>query len=491
MASREGHPYVLSIPNIKLLLHSNAIQIFKHTFNFFKNYGHEPQEVRLQVAFGKGPDGFWTNCFPSPLIEQFSSDIKKFGKVLQIIKWTMPILGLVPIRIMLRLFFFSKDFGDKMVYPLIALFLGTGNQTANVSCAILERLFDDPNMKLWDYDPDTLLPNLPTMVTFPNLHTFYEDWKNDLISKGVRIRLKTSVSEIVHRNSDGVVLKTRPFEMADDNSKGQHTGPESPPEKFDQLVMCVLADDALKLLGKTASRTEKFVLGGASFYDDITITHSDSKYFNKHYETKFDPELCAEPKSKSQQQQVTFAKGDAKGPNGEPAGFKPMYYTKSYKEDPKKIEMSFDCSNYQHQFRTNKGGSVGDDEGKEHVYQSIFLDKNNQEMWTWNEIAEEKVIEKKWWHQLGHRWQHYFRVVPGMMFLNGKKNTYFAGSWTLVNMHELALVSGISAAYRLGADYVKFDDFAEDFFSKYLLLSHGVRFGKEEKRRQKGGGKTN
>jgi hypothetical protein len=50
-------------------------------------------------------------------------------------------------------------------------------------------------------------------------------------------------------------------------------------------------------------------------------------------------------------------------------------------------------------------------------------------------------------------------------------------------MHELACVSGIAAAYRLGADYVKFDDFAEDFFSKYLLVSHGVRYGAEQKRR--------
>jgi hypothetical protein len=49
---------------------------------------------------------------------------------------------------MLRMFFFSKSFGDKMAYPLIALFLGTGNQTANVACTILERLFGDPNMKL-------------------------------------------------------------------------------------------------------------------------------------------------------------------------------------------------------------------------------------------------------------------------------------------------------------------------------------------------------
>lgn len=101
--------------------------IFKHTFNFFRKYGHEPQEVKLQVSFGQGKDGFWTNVFPSQLVDQYSSDIKKFGKVLKLIKWTMPVLGIVPIRIMLRMFFFSKGFGDKMVFPLIALFLGTGN----------------------------------------------------------------------------------------------------------------------------------------------------------------------------------------------------------------------------------------------------------------------------------------------------------------------------------------------------------------------------
>ncbi|KAH7393196.1 flavin-containing amine oxidasedehydrogenase-like protein [Cadophora sp. MPI-SDFR-AT-0126] len=454
--------------------------IFKHTFNFFKKYGHEPQEVKLQVAFGKGPDGFWTNCFPSNLINQFSADIKKFGKVLKLIKWTMPLLGLVPIRIMLRMFFFNKDFGDKMVYPLIALFLGTGNQTANVSCAILERLFDDPNMKLWDYDPETLLPNLPTMVTFPNLHNFYEDWRKDLQSKGVDIRLKIEVAEITQRNSQGVILQIRPSSQ---NKSGNSTSSTVKTETFDELVMCVLADDALKLLGKTASRKEKFVLGGACFYDDITITHSDSTYFNKHYETEFDPKLCADPKSKAQEDQIAFAEGEQSGPDGEEKGFRPMYYTKSYKQDPKKIEMSFDCSNYQHQFRES---SDSESSGKKaHVYQSIFLDKRHDELWTIGEIDETKIIERKWWHQLGHRWQHYVRVVPGMMFINGKNNTLFAGSWTLVNMHELACVSGIAAAYRLGAKYTKFDDFAEDFFSKYLLLSHGIRFGKEEKRRKK------
>jgi hypothetical protein len=48
-------------------------------------------------------------------------------------------------------------------------------------------------------------------------------------------------------------------------------------------------------------------------------------------------------------------------------------------------------------------------------------------------------------------------------------------------MHELACVSGIAAAYRLGADYVRFDDFAKTFFSNYLLLSHGVRYKPSKK----------
>lgn len=52
------------------------------------------------------------------------------------------------------------------------------------------------------------------------------------------------------------------------------------------------------------------------------------------------------------------------------------------------------------------------------------------------------------------------------------------------NMHELACVSGIAAAYRLGADYSEFDDFATDFFGKYLLLSHGMVYQREQKKRR-------
>lgn len=460
---------------------NNGVQggspIFKHTFHFFERYHHPPEQVKLQVSFGKGPEGFWTNVFPSQLVAQYASDIKKFGFFLRLIKYTMPVLGLVPIRIMLRLLFFSRDFGDKMVYPLIALFLGTGNQTANVPSAIVERLFDDPNMRLWTYDPDTLLPNLPDMVTFDKLHDFYEDWRRDLESKGVEIRLNTEVTHILARTSKGVLLRSAPVHPdgkpapddsasdgpaqqqqqqqqqgnSNNNSSSSNsssgTNPPGPQQElFDDMVMCVLADDALRLLGKKATYRERFVLGGAKFYDDITVTHWDEAYFQKHYETSFHADLCATPQSQAQRDQVTFAQG---ADPARPGGFRPMYYTKSYAADPQKIEMSFDCSNYQHQLLQANGPK--DDAGYPHVYQSIFLDKRNRDMWTWPEIDKDKIIAENWWHQLGHRWTHYLRVVPMMMFINGKNKTWFAGSWTLVvsgkifpSLFELAARKGFS-----------------------------------------------
>ncbi|KAL6695197.1 hypothetical protein J3F84DRAFT_376365 [Trichoderma pleuroticola] len=457
-------------------------QIFKHTFNFFNQYGFPAQPLQLQVSFGKGQSGFWTNCFPSKLVAQHSSDIKRFGVFLKVVKWTMPVLGLLPISIMLRLFFFSKDFGDKMVYPLIALFLGTGNQTANVPAAIVERLFNDPNMKLWDYDADTLLPNQPTMYSFDCLHKFYDTWKNDLVAKGVSIRTDTEVQSIPSRSKKGVDLVIK------DNSTDNITT-----EHFDHLVLCVLADDALRILGKSATWREKLVLGGASFYDDLTVTHHDSKYFTKQYETRFKPELCGEPKSEAQCHQIASAKGDSptlgyspgpgSGSGSQHRPFDPMYYTYTYQQNPRLIEMSFNCSNYQHQFKHIQASSS--ETPPEPVYQTIFLDKRRSHLWTIDGIDEAKIIKLNWWHQLGHRWQHYVRVVPGVMFLQGRNNTYFAGSWTLVNMHEVACISGIAAAYRLGATYQKFDDFAQDFFVKYLLVSHGKLFSREEKKRTK------
>ncbi|KAJ5662978.1 hypothetical protein N7507_003709 [Penicillium longicatenatum] len=446
--------------------------IFRHTFRFFRQYGYEPQPVQLQVSFGKGPDNFWTNVFPSPLVDQHSREIKKLGRVLKCIKYMMPILGIMPVKVILRLFGFSRDFSNKMVLPLLALFLGTGNQTPNVSSVLLERLFDDPQMKLWEYDPDTLLPNLPVMYTFPNLGDFYKNWASDLRSKGVDIKLNSSVS-ILKRSAKAVVLKVR-TKTSDDGEELS----EPMTATFDELVLCCPADEAKKLLGQQATWREKWVLGGVKFFNDITITHSDSDYFQKIFEAQYDPALCAQPTTNERKNQIAFAEQKPVCQKDGWRGYRPMYYTHSFASDPDKIEMGFDCTNYQHQFRDTLGAGNPPRPLDQHVFQTIFLNDQQKDMWTWNDIDTTKIIGRKWWHQFGHRWQHYLRVVPGMMFINGKNRTHYAGSWTMVNMHEIACISGIAAAHQLGAAYEPFDDFAEDFFGKYLLVCHGTRYKK-------------
>lgn len=64
-----------------------------------------------------------------------------------------------------------------------------------------------------------------------------------------------------------------------------------------------------------------------------------------------------------------------------------------------------------------------------------------------------------------------------MMFLNRANNhTKIAGAWSLLNMHEIAVVSGFSAAYQLGAPYPFVGDGkCKRLFSLYMLLSHGSR----------------
>ncbi|KAF7595505.1 hypothetical protein BBP40_005841 [Aspergillus hancockii] len=175
-------------------------------------------------------------------------------------------------------------------------------------------------------------------------------------------------------------------------------------------------------------------------------------YFNSIFETRWKEDLSAKTSNQSRKDQTVFSRQTLKTRKDGWEGFALMYCIYSYQSDPTKIEMGFDCTNYQHQFREALGGNAMFFESGHHVCQTIFLNEELKHLWTWDGIDEKKIIGKKWWHQLGHRWQHYLRVVPGMMFINGKNRTFYAGAWTMVNMHEVACISGIAAAYGLGAE---------------------------------------
>ena len=106
---------------------------FYNTFKFFEKMGYKSTEVGMQISFGKGGEKFWTNVFPSELVAKHASNIKKFGRVLKIIKMLEPLFAVMSVQAMLKLFRFPQDFGDRLIYPLIALFMVCN------SCLILSR----------------------------------------------------------------------------------------------------------------------------------------------------------------------------------------------------------------------------------------------------------------------------------------------------------------------------------------------------------------
>ena len=186
------------------------------------------------------------------------------------------------------------------------------------------------------------------------------------------------------------------------------------------------------MLSKPSLR-ERAALGSVQYFHDITVTHTDRAYMERYYE-------------------LDDARGD-------------QYFIRTYPDATDRIEMSFDLSHYQPQLESS-------------VYQTIFLDRASDESrWTIDEIDPGQVLFSKPWIQFSHTWQHYVRVVPWLRFLQGRQHTFYAGSWTLANTHEVATISGFAAAYRLGADYpMEKDELALAQFETYLGVVHGLAF---------------
>ncbi|KAL1701345.1 hypothetical protein EV121DRAFT_263143 [Schizophyllum commune] len=424
--------------------------IFRHTMHMFRKQGHDVTPVNLHVSFGKG-DNFWTNVFPTELVARLQKDIARFDTALRWVRRTELLWAVVPIKTFAKIWRFSDEFVLSMLMPSIALFLGTGNATPDVPTIILERIFTSPTYGMW-YPPDkhSLASNEPPMVVFPEFGAFYGDWHKDLERRGITVRLSTELLEVVERDNKHVRVKMRGADKRETD------------EEYDELVLCVLADTAKRILGKKSRWVERKVLGAAKFSDDITVTHNDTAYMEKWYTNRFDEDRAVTILGdKDESERVERGRKE----------FKPMYYIKQTPADPAKLEMCFDCSNYQAQFSR-------DLPFEKHVFQTIFLNKAHRDTWSYEEIERDKIIREDWWHQLCHAWTHYAFVVPWMWLLNGKKSVTFAGSWTLVNAHEVAVLSGIAAAQRLGAEYpveleMEEDGFALLCFKLYYLLSHG------------------
>ncbi|GJN92087.1 hypothetical protein Rhopal_005116-T1 [Rhodotorula paludigena] len=441
--------------------------IYHHTFHMFKERGRQAEPVDLEVSFGKG-DKFWTNCFPTKLVEKHQREIKRFKWAMKIMRWFEVFFALIPIKVSLKMFFFSEEFINYMIYPSLALFLGTGNATPDLPSIMMERLYTSPTYGMWyPVDDKSLSSRKPPMVVFPEKTKFYTDWQHALEERGVKVRLNTEVVSVSERSSKRVKIMVRGRRPQPDghNPNGADQDLPEHEEEYDELVICTLADTAKNMLGKKARWIEKRVLGVPKWSDDVTVTHNDAEYMRKWYTVDFPPETAV---SKLGDRDESERYHDGK------TAFNPMYLIKQNPGDPRKLEMCFDCSAFQYQL--NQGKPFED-----HVFQTIFLNTKHKKYWSKDEIKKDKIIREDWWHQLCHGWTHYLGCVPWMWLLQGKKRVRYAAAWTLVNAHELAVVSGMAAAYSLGASYpeeLENDDFALLCFRLYLLLDHKTWYKK-------------
>lgn len=156
-------------------------------------------------------------------------------------------------------------------------------------------MFKDPSMRLFEYDEKSLLASIPTMLAFPKvsacwmarcfmsefsqLQDVYKAWKSETSSRGnVTFKLNHEVLAIktrCTRGADGgpVVIQYRV-------SDGTFTS-ETLIANFDEIILAIDADSALKLLGSEASWMERQVLGRVKYLYDVTITHNDLDYMKK------------------------------------------------------------------------------------------------------------------------------------------------------------------------------------------------------------------
>lgn len=225
--------------------------IFHHTMTMFARQGHRADPVNLHVSFGKD-DIFWTNVFPTDLLARHQAEIKRFKRMMTFSRWFEVIFALIPIKYMFKLWMFSEEFTNTVAMPMIALFLGTGNETPNVPFIVLERLVTSPTYGLWyPLDKLSIASNLPPMVVFPKFTEFYGKWKDDLISKGVNVRLSTEVTRVVKRDKDGVIVKIiKRTPVPDEHNPNSAWVPNDPvnadanareeTEHYDEIVLCVL-----------------------------------------------------------------------------------------------------------------------------------------------------------------------------------------------------------------------------------------------------------
>jgi predicted NAD/FAD-binding protein len=397
---------------------------YRNSILLHREVGFDPSPVHMRISFGQDTYA-WTNYLPADTngikIQQLESEIRRFGRYLKIISWLEPIFIFIPIWLTTRIFCLSSRFTNAMLYPLVALFFGTGNQTANVSSALIARVFLDPDLKLFDYNSQRLLASQADMFAFDKLSNIYQS----LVDKCIEIS----------RNQTKFYFNQS---ITNIQSTSVYTDSDQLIDTFDQIIFACDAETVLKILDKP-SRIQQAVLGNVRYFDDVTYTHTDLDYMNAHYNVHLE--------------------------------FDQYFIHTNITDRSRPLEMSFNLSNYQPHLIALKRQKYPN----LNIFQTIFLNKLQSDKWTVEKIDKNKILLERWWRQFAHIWQHFLFTVPLMRFVQQENPKFrFAGAYTMFNTHEIACISGLAAAHQLGALYpFEKDALAVKQFDLYMNYVYG------------------
>jgi predicted NAD/FAD-binding protein len=300
-------------------------------------------------------------------------DVAKFRAFCKEVSWGADFYALMNIQAASADNNINPELVQKAILPTLALFFGTGQQHPNIPASIATQVFGEGEtaVQIFNIDNDNFITAQPNMLAFPPLGPAYEALRELLMKLGVDVVL----------NSDRV--------LKFDGCGGV--------EGFTKVILCTQAEDAIKILPATHKAVK--VLKHARYYDDVTVTHTDSKYMTK-----------------------TFGESDQFN-----------YYMKG------KDTMGFALHKYQ-------GLNTS-------LYQTIYLN-------TQNEPANLKeVTHVDQWRQTVLSVDHLVNCCAKLKNVQGPV-VFFAGSYTLVNSHEVAIMSGIRAAQLA----LSTDQFPSDIF---------------------------
>lgn len=352
-----------------------------------------------------------TSCFVTPTMTwisgvtdmtKYKRSIKCFKRMCAAVRRTPVFYGIWTIVDACIFFAVSRSFVNNVVLPTLALFFGTGNQVAKLPAPLGAQVFylggNDTNRALTVFDLDMqhfIVTARNNMLALPPLVHVYAGIDERLRAAGVTVRLNQTAGQLVEADGHVMVM----------SSSGQQ-------HPFDKVVMATQVPDALLCL--PPQHKARNVLKKVRYFHDISVTHRDTAHMEAHFDYKPDMRI--------------------------------NYFI--HERSPQSMDMGFALHRYQRVTAP--------------LYQTLWLQGTGKQG-TGKQgepdraapIAPNLVLREDHWYQLGHTVSHFVNCVTKLKKIQGPA-IYFAGSWTLVNSHEVAVMSGIRAAQHVLQAYSTF-----------------------------------